>query len=139
MKKIEFTIPGPPKGKDRPQLNRQTGTVYTPQPTRVYERQVQAAYSATTDYLADKEQPIAIDVIAFFEIPASDSRKKRERKALGFLQPLKKPDADNILKIVMDGLNGLAYVDDKQVVDARCRKRFSGEPRVEVVIREVVV
>ena len=52
-------------------------------------------------------------------------------------KPVKKPDVDNILKIVMDGLNGIAYPDDKQITDAHVKKRYSSEPRVEVVLMEV--
>ena len=37
------------------------------------------------------------------------------------------PDVDNILKIVLDGLNGVAYADDSQVVEAACRKHYDGE------------
>lgn len=40
-------------------------------------------------------------------------------------RPDKKPDIDNILKIVLDGLNGVAYADDKQVIEVRCRKFYS--------------
>lgn len=137
MKKIEFAIPGPPKGKDRPQFNRQTGTVFTPAPTKHYEQAVQAAYLNASQYMAEKDQPMAIYVTAFVEIPASDTKKKKERKLLGFLKPVKKPDVDNILKIVMDGLNGIAYPDDKQITDAHVKKRYSSEPRVEVVLMEV--
>ena len=48
----------------------------------------------------------------------------------------KKPDADNVLKIVMDGLNGVAYEDDKQVVDATVHKRSWTDARVMVDISE---
>jgi Holliday junction resolvase RusA-like endonuclease len=51
--------------------------------------------------------------------------------------PMKKPDCDNIVKIILDALNGVAYTDDKQVVDVRCRKCYAkpGEPgRVVVTI-----
>ncbi|MTI82605.1 MAG: RusA family crossover junction endodeoxyribonuclease [Firmicutes bacterium] len=48
-------------------------------------------------------------------------------------------DWDNYAKSICDGLNGVAWVDDRQVVDGRvrlhsCRKV---EQRAEVVIREV--
>ena len=43
----------------------------------------------------------------------------------GILKPAKKPDADNILKLGLDALNGVAYADDKQVIEVRCRKFYS--------------
>ena len=53
------------------------------------------------------------------------------------IRPTKKPDWDNIGKIVCDSLNNIAYHDDNQVVDAQVRKFFSENPRVEVTIRKV--
>jgi Holliday junction resolvase RusA-like endonuclease len=50
------------------------------------------------------------------------------------IRPTKKPDADNILKAVLDALNGLAYNDDSQIVSARIEKLYSDNPRVEIVI-----
>jgi Holliday junction resolvase RusA-like endonuclease len=48
--------------------------------------------------------------------------------------PTKKPDADNILKLVADALNGLAYVDDKNIVTAHAHKVYSDRPRLEINI-----
>lgn len=41
-------------------------------------------------------------------------------------RPDKKPDADNILKAVLDALNGVAYEDDRQVVEVLCIKKYIG-------------
>lgn len=137
MKKIEFTIPGQPKGWGRPGFNRRTGAVFTQEGTLEYERAVKAAYLATTNYYADEDQPMAVLVTAFYKIPKSDTKAVRERKLRNWTKPVIKPDADNILKIILDGLNDVAWADDKQVVDVQCRKRYSTEPRVEVTIMEV--
>lgn len=53
------------------------------------------------------------------------------------IRPTKKPDWDNVGKIICDSLNNIAYHDDNQVVDAQVRKFFSENPRVEVTIRKV--
>ena len=45
---------------------------------------------------------------------------------------------DNIVKIIADALNGLAYVDDTQIVDITAQKRYAEIPRVEVEIEEIV-
>ena len=52
------------------------------------------------------------------------------------LRPMKKPDCDNVAKVVMDSLNKLAYHDDAQVVDFQFRKFFSFRPRLVVTIQE---
>ena len=47
-------------------------------------------------------------------------------------------DADNVLKAVMDGLNGVAYDDDSRVVKATVTKAIDREqPRTEVTVRYV--
>ena len=53
------------------------------------------------------------------------------------LRPIKKPDMDNVVKVIADSLNGVAYRDDTQIVDQMCRKFYSDEPRVEVIIRQI--
>ena len=75
-------------------------------------------------------------VIAYFGIPKSASQKRRTEMLAGSIRPTKRPDADNILKVVADSLNGLAYHDDAQLVDAQIRKFYSANPRIEVTIQE---
>ena len=53
------------------------------------------------------------------------------------IYPTTKPDTDNIAKSILDSLNGIAYLDDKQVVDLRVRKQYAEVPGVSVWISEV--
>lgn len=55
----------------------------------------------------------------------------------GCIYPTKKPDADNIAKIVLDALNGVAYTDDTQVVNLSVQKRYGEVAEVKVEITEV--
>lgn len=55
----------------------------------------------------------------------------------GIIRPTKKPDADNIAKVVLDALNNICYKDDTQVVELIVNKYYSLEPRVEVIIKDV--
>lgn len=53
----------------------------------------------------------------------------------------RKMDLDNVAKSILDGLNGIAYVDDDQVVELLVRKhrvKAATEERVEIEIREAV-
>ena len=54
----------------------------------------------------------------------------------GKILPAKKPDIDNVVKAVLDALNGVAYRDDTQVVELHVRKSYSEKPRVEVSIEK---
>lgn len=45
-----------------------------------------------------------------------------------------KPDIDNIIKIVMDALNGYAYQDDTQVVQLDARKEYAADGVSRLVV-----
>jgi Holliday junction resolvase RusA-like endonuclease len=51
--------------------------------------------------------------------------------------PMVKPDTDNIAKGVLDSLNGIAYQDDKQVVELKVNKFYNNTPYVRVMIEEI--
>ena len=54
----------------------------------------------------------------------------------GKILPTKKPDVDNVVKSIFDGLNKVAFKDDTQIVELHCSKRYSYTPRVEVTFKE---
>lgn len=78
-------------------------------------------------------------ILAYYGIPKSKSKKIKEQMAKGLLRPTKKPDMDNVVKVIADSLNTIAYRDDTQIVDCQCRKFYSENPRVEVIIKMVEV
>lgn len=80
---------------------------------------------------------LAIDVKAYFPIPKSFSKAKRKAAIAGTLRPTPKPDVSNLVKSSEDAFNQLYYRDDAQIVDARCRKWYSDQPRLEVIITVV--
>lgn len=130
---ITFSIPGEPRGKQRPRFTVRGGyaQAYTPTETKDYEAHVGRCYRTQTDAFKFKEgTPVKIEIRAFFKVP-----QKKQNDL-----PLKKSDADNIAKIILDGLNGLAYDDDKQVVDLVVFKRYAANnnPSVEVLITDQI-
>jgi Holliday junction resolvase RusA-like endonuclease len=56
----------------------------------------------------------------------------------GAIKHIKKPDTDNLLKAVLDGLNGIAWADDSQVIRVSASKEYSTEPYVYLYIHESV-
>lgn len=128
---MKFVVLGAPMGKQRPRVVK--GHAYTPRKTVEYEREVRGAYTEQVGkFYFDGALTVCID--AYYPIPKSASKKARQKMLSGELMPVKKPDYDNIGKIVCDSLNGLAYKDDCQIVDGRVRKFYSETPRVEVTI-----
>lgn len=141
MRYVHFTIPGEPQGKGRPRFTK-IGRAYTPGRTAAYESIVRACYWAQVErgYIPKepwpKETPLCVTIDAVFA-PAKSTPKKRLEKMLAhIIRPTKKPDWDNIGKIVCDSLNGLAYYDDSQITTAHVYKRYGPEPYVEVSISE---
>jgi len=55
----------------------------------------------------------------------------------GEVHPCIKCDLDNVIKIVMDGLQNCAYIDDKQVIGIVARKYYATEARVEVRVESI--
>lgn len=131
---IKLTVPGKPGAKQRPRMTR-TGHVYTPKATRSFEdvvRQI-AAVNVPEPYTG----AVRVHITAMFDIPASWSKKKQ---AESLNQPhTQRPDLDNIVKAVTDGLNRIAYIDDGQIAVCCASKWWvqNGEACVIVEISEM--
>lgn len=132
---IEFTVPGL-HGKDRPRMTR-SGHVYTPKATGDFEEKVRRHFRrAVHGPIVPLEGPVSVTIKAYHPIPRSAPKFKQQAMLSGDLVPLTKPDADNVLKLVLDALNGLAYLDDKQVTHLRYQKRYALEPAVYIRVAE---
>ena len=77
---------------------------------------------------------ISLTVTAFFPMPKYFTKAIREKALSGELLHQKKPDWDNVGKIISDALNGVVYADDATVSRASVSKRYSDFPRVEVSV-----
>ena len=127
---IRFTVPGEPIGKGRPRFY--NGRAVTPEKTRVYEENVAIhARVATKEIMSGS---VGIYICAFFGVPKSASKKKKE-ELVDRIYVEKKPDADNIAKTIMDAMNGICFEDDSQIADLRVVKVYTDkEPHVEVTV-----
>lgn len=146
MNYLEFSIDGPPVGKAL-ELTR-VGGRYSIGPTAPSKRAMKAIRAACQQAMEDAPWcgvpftgAVKVEVVAFFAIPPSWPKYKREAAAAGELPHVQKPDASNIIKLVEDAVNppvmpkdwtgvwpphdsGYAYADDSQVTDTRCVKRW---------------
>lgn len=142
MKKIEFFVNGTPQGKGRPRFFR--GHAVTPAKTAQYEKLVHFCFrqalnqerlaGGSFDRLAG---PVRVTIKAFFDVPKSYTKRVRAQIAAGDVRPTKKPDADNIAKIIIDALNRAAYEDDAQVVECRVEKHYAERAGVLVCIEDL--
>lgn len=133
--KVDFTIDGEPEGKARPRFNTKTGRAYTTDRTRMYEDYTKLLYRSQIKHFF--EGYIRLTVKAYYKIAKSDSKKIKEQKKANILRPSKKPDIDNVVKLIADSLNDIAYKDDTQIVEMVAEKFYSENPRVEVTIESI--
>jgi Holliday junction resolvase RusA-like endonuclease len=130
-----FIIPGRPQGKERPRISK-SGGVYTPARTKAYENLIKGCYTEQCSGISFGSKSIRMSVKAYVP-PLSRFRKAEKLAALsGEIKPTAKPDADNILKAVLDALNGLAYDDDRYIYKLEIEREYSENPRLEIDIND---
>ena len=117
MIQITFEVPGSPVPKQRARRGR-SGRWYTPQATRSYEAKVGWMAKAAGIH-APHDGPVGLKVRLWFP-----DRRRR--------------DADNVVKAIMDALNGLAYSDDSQVIELFVSRQIDRQrPRAEVTVERI--
>ena len=116
-----FEIPGPITGKARPRMTRH-GRTYTPAKTVSAENWVKVC--ALDAGVKPLDGPVTLHLTTLRPVPKSWS-KARKAAALTDCRDWRKPDADNIAKLIADALNGIAWGDDAQIADLRVEKRFA--------------
>lgn len=148
---IHFTVPGEPQGKARARTyrNKYTGKsrTVTPEKTELYENWIKTCYlQQCGNVKLDGE--LIMRVTAYYGIPNKPKKpdwlkrdiKPKQLKELmkgQCIQPTKKPDIDNVIKVVADSLNGIAYKDDTLIVEVIAIKHYSEDPRIEISIDEM--
>lgn len=127
----KFEIPGRPVPKQRPRVVK--GHAYTPKETLEFEKHVALRYKIAGGKML--KGPVTVEITAMYQVPKSWSKKKKEAAEE---QPhTQKPDLDNIIKSVLDGLNGVAWEDDAQVSCVIADKMWiTGPARTLVYVEE---
>lgn len=134
---LTFHVDINPVPKGRPRFSKIGGFMrsYTPKKTSDYETEVrtQAQAVMTREPL---ETPLAVYLYFRLPIPRSHSKKRQEACLSGSERPTKKPDIDNLAKSVLDGLNGVVWHDDSQIVSLHLTKVYARNPGIDLLIRE---
>ncbi len=140
MEQLEIFIPGKIQAKQRPIFSSRNRTARTPDATRNYESRTRSIFSMKypEHICIDNAVPLKLFMVANFIPPKNTSKKKRALMIEGFIKPTKKPDYDNILKII-DALNKVAFYDDAQIVDARIVKKYHNIEGLYIKISEVTI
>ena len=135
---VMYTVYGEPVGKGRPRFAKRGNFVstYTPLKTKTYEDEIRMMAKAAMGSSEPLETPVTVAIYIRVGIPTSFSKQKRKDAIEGILKPTKKPDADNVLKCFLDGMNEIVYLDDKQVVNIHLTKVYAETPAVEIMVKE---
>lgn len=132
----EFEVPGKIVGKGRPRLNTYTGTIYTPAKTKDYETLIEQYFMLKYPKFKLLEGRLKVEIIAFFAVPVSSKKSEKEEMMKNNISPVKKPDIDNIVKVVLDGLNNFAFKDDIQITKLDVEKKYGTEEKIYIKIEE---
>lgn len=133
---ISFFIPGEPiaKGRGRAAVVAGRAHVFTPAKTRGYENLVKELAAMKMDGGAPTDQPVRVEVVVQLPVPKSMSKRDRKLLAGGAIWPAKRPDLDNCVKAVTDGMNKIVFCDDNQICMLVGRKIYSDIPGVRVEV-----
>lgn len=109
--------------------------LYDPKKVSVYKKQL--AMMCQFQYKqAPLTGPLKVELNFFRHVQSSLSKKERALRLSGSHRPVVKPDTDNYIKSTLDGLNGLLWEDDNQIVDLVAHKYYSDQPRVEIEVKK---
>ena len=135
---VYFVVTGKPVGKGRPRASTRGGFVrmYTDAKTLGYEAAIADEAARAMSGAEPFETPMQMQVSCYYPIPKSWPKKIKQEAIDEERFPNVKPDLDNVVKAILDALNGVVYRDDAQVINLVATKRYSTDPRVEVYIFE---
>ena len=135
VKLTKVIVIGEPVAKERARVV--NGRAFTPKRTKAYEEQVAWEYKKQKGKFYDKE-PVRVKIELYFTPPKKTSKRELTKIATGQVVYTGKKDIDNIAKSILDGLNGVAYIDDRQVVELKISKQYTLEKtRAEIELQEV--
>lgn len=138
---MRIEVYGQPQGKQRARVcvRGNFARAYTPEKTASYENLINLSYIQALGGIPSPywDKPVRIYIQAIYQIPKSFSKKRAAAALNGLVRPQVKPDIDNVIKVVCDALNKVAYKDDTQVVEISACKWYGTEPMLRIDIAEV--
>ena len=138
MISIMFTVYGEPVAKSRPRFSTRGKfpVAYTPQKTKTYESEVGMMAKAAMGASEALEGALEAFIYVTFPVPASYSKKRTEACLNETEKHTKKPDLDNVVKLIFDGMNGIVFKDDSQITSIHATKVYGEVPKVEILVRQ---
>lgn len=133
---IEIVLAGAPMGKERVRFVKATGRTFTPERTVNYESRLALAAQNVMAGRPLFEGALRVDIVAFMPVAVSKPRKWQADALSGAIRPTKKPDWDNVGKI-LDALNMVVWIDDSQIVEGQIYKFYSDKPMMAIRVSPI--
>lgn len=111
----QFTVHGEPIPKSRPRA-KAGQRPFTPKRVVVGEKNVRAAFALAYPVFVPLTDPLRLDVM-FFRATAH------------------RVDTDNLVKLVTDALNGVAFVDDHQIAEIHAYRTYGAGDQARSEVR----
>lgn len=139
FKNLNITIYSNPVPKARPRTVFKNGKIrtYTPQKTKVFENEIRSLALIAMREKKITEKPIMLKVNFGIPVPQSWSQVKKNKAFDNAIKPITRPDLDNYIKCILDGLNNVVFKDDSQVVEITASKNYMQIPKTDIFIKEI--
>lgn len=134
---ISFSIDGvTPVGQGRPGVVMWKGfpRFYDPRTSAKWKKVVAQHAKIIMKGRKPFDGPISVDINFRFNAPKKFKKAERERMEKEMVLHTSKPDIDNLVKAVFDGMNGICFVDDTQVYRVSSIKLYAIRPGVDIII-----
>jgi len=138
MISIMFTVYGHPVAKGRPRFSTRGKffVAYTPEKTKTYESEVGMMAKAAMGASKALEGALEAFIYVTFTVPASYSKKRTEACLSDTEKHTKRPDLDNVIKSVIDGMDKIVFDNDSQITSIHSTKVYGEVAKVEVMVRQ---
>lgn len=124
--------------KERPRTSFYTRSIYTPTSTKKREKIIAQEFIAQNRGWVCDKSPIKILLEIELKIPESATKTKKQKMLNDEIKATVKPDIDNVQKLVQDALNGVAYIDDKQIINLNVNKKYGEKNKLKIFVGKVL-
>lgn len=135
---IRIILAGAPLGKQRVRFTQEGHRPFTPEKTVNYEGRLAHAAQIVMDGRPLLLGPLRVGMEIRMRIPDSKPLRWRNQAREGLILPTRKPDADNVGKM-LDALNLIVWGDDCQIIELAVRKLYHDAPALIVEVDEILV
>ena len=138
MIQIMFTVYGTPTPKGRPRFSTRGKfpVAYTPEKTKAYEFEVGMMALAAMGGTKPLEGALEAFIYITYAVPESYSKKRLEACLSGLEKHTKRPDLDNVIKSVIDGMDKIVFDNDSQITSIHATKVYGEVAKAEVMVRQ---